>query len=235
MKRIIGTVVAIAGVLAFSTLATAAPVLFNLTGTAASVTSSTVATVPCGGGVAGGCFTNPLSPGSFVNLDITGTDVTILGGTLEIDAVVNIFGGAILITTDVTASISGGHGVLTGDQILWDAPAAYSFSGTFICTGLCNLLPPPAPPANVVLPIGLLFGANTQVNPVGLGVWDLNGTHDAITGSTRTTTSYVTATGVRASWLLWGPTDNGFLVPEPGSAALVLLGLGALALRSRKA
>jgi len=48
-------------------------------------------------------------------------------------------------------------------------------------------------------------------------------------------TAVSVATGLRTGWLVFGSNDLGHTVPEPGSAALVLLGLGALALRSRKA
>jgi hypothetical protein len=232
MKRILGTVVAIAGVLAFSTLASAAPYSFNVSGSGAAVTVSTVATVPCGGGTPGNCFTTPFSAGSSINLDITGGVATITSGTLEIDSVTNIFGGAIVVTTDVTATISGGLGTLSGDDILWTSPASYTTVGTFSCTGSCGAagLPTGGP-----FPISALFAANTSVNPVGLGTWDLDASLSNILGSTRAVTSFTTATGIRASWLLFGPSDLGHIVPEPGSAALVLLGLGALALRARKA
>lgn len=230
MKRILGTVVAIAGVLAFSTLASAAPYSFNVTGSGVSVTPSSFATVPCTGHP-GACFTNPFSAGSSIDLDITGGVATITAGTLEIDTITSIFGGAIVVTTDVTAFLSGGLGTLVGDDILWSSPAAYTVTGTFTCSGACGAGGLPVG----TFPIQALFAANTAVNPVGLGTWDLDASLSTILGSTRTTTSFVTATGVRAGWLIFGPTDLGFTVPEPGSAALVLLGLGALALRSRKA
>jgi hypothetical protein len=40
--------------------------------------------------------------------------------------------------------------------------------------------------------------------------------------------------GLPAQWYTFGSTDLGHL-PEPGAFALVLLGIGGLALRSRKA
>lgn len=236
MKRIIGTVVAIAGVLAFSTLASAAPYSFNVSGTGSNTTTTTVApgtsvpsSVPCP--PVGYCFISPFSAGSSIDLDITGGVATITGSTINIDTSVVIF-GIITVSTDVTATIIGGQGNLVGDDILWTDPASYSVAGTFTCSGSCNLASLPVG----TFPISALFGATTNpVNPIGLGTWDLDASLSTILGSTRATTSTSKADGSRAGWLIFGATDMGHTVPEPGSAALVLLGLGALALRSRKA
>lgn len=235
MKRILGTVVAIVGVLAFSSLANAAPYSFNVSGTGSVVTASTFATVPCGGGTAGNCFTSPLSAGSLINLDITAGYVTLNTSILEIDTVTSILGGSVVITTDVQATLSGATGTLVAGDILWATPASYTTTGTLTCTGInCGLL---SLPAGVPLPISVLntIGNTSSVNPIVLGTWDLDGTLENILGSTRAVTSTSNVNGARSGWLVFGPTDLGHTVPEPGIAALVLLGLGALTLRSRKA
>jgi hypothetical protein len=238
MKRIIGTVVAIAGVLAFSTLASAAPYVFNVTGTGNTTTSTTLTpgtSVPSSylcPTAAGNCITTPFSAGSSITVDITGTDATITASVLNINTSLNIFGGAILLSTNVVATVLGGLGTLTGDDIVWTAPASYTVAGTFTCAGACGAASLPVG----TYPISALFNATTNpVNPIGLGTWDLDAALANILGSTRAVTSTAKSNGSRASWLNFGPTDMGNIVPEPGSAALVLLGLGALALRSRKA
>jgi hypothetical protein len=235
MKRILGTVVAAVGVLAFSTFANAAPYSFDVSGTGSVVTVSTFASVPCGGGAAGNCFTSPLSAGSLINLDITAGYVTMNTSTLEIDTVTSILGGTVIITTDVQATLSGATGTMSGDDILWATPASYTTTGTLTCTGPnCALL---GAPENVPLPISVLntLGNTSSVNPIILGTWDLDASLANILGSTRAVTSTSNVNGAPAGWLVFGPTDMGHTVPEPGVAALVLLGLGALSLRSRKA
>lgn len=235
MGRILGTAVAIAGLLAWSSLASAASYSFDVSGSGASVMASAFATVPCAGPTPGNCVTTPFSAGSSIQLDITSGYVTITSGTLEIDAQWNT-GGA-LISTDVTGSLSGGLGVLVGNDILWVAPAAYTFTGTLTCTGPdCGAFGLVSGAAN---PISVLdtLGNTSPVNPIVLGIWDLDTGLASILGSARAVTQISNAPPYnRAAWLLFGPTD---LVPidehpplaEPGSAVLVILGIGALGLR----
>lgn len=242
MKRIMTTVVALAAVLGISTAANAVSYNYDISGAAGSVvTVSSFASTPCTGyPVSAFCFTNPLSAGSSLDLDITGGVATIINGTANIDTVTPLFGGIITITTDVVGTISGGTGTLVGDDILWTAPAAYSALGTLVCTDLglstnCGTL---GLVAGTIYPISVLntLGNTSTVSALDLGIWDLSADLSTINGTTRavTSTSNV-APNLPAGWLYLG-ADNGFYAaPEPGSLALVLLGLGGLALRARKA
>jgi len=263
MKRILGTVVAIAGVLAFSSAAMA--VTFDLTGQIGSYSRSSdifaadpmwsggpcptsmVAEIPN----PGGCFRFAFGAGSSITADIVGTDVTLIGATLNIHAVAVVASGTIVLTTDsVTTIVGNGHtGVLTGDTILWNTGGATgSSTGTLTCTTLAPPFPGDNPPGSgsncglVGLPPGVTVPAypalysitnSTPVATLDLGWWVLNGAHDAIIKSalvTSTTTNNVDEPN--PTQLAVSFATN---VPEPSSAALVLLGLGALALRSRKA
>jgi hypothetical protein len=89
-----------------------------------------------------------------------------------------------------------------------------------------------------IYPISILnvLGNTSGLTSVDLGTWDLSGDRGTILGSSRviTTISNV-APNDPAGWLYFGADSLGFPVPEPGSMALVLLGLGGLALRARKA
>src|SRR5258706_4267994 len=91
MNRILGTVVALAAVLAFGTVSHAAPLTFDLTGSVLQ-TGSSLAPPP-------GYFTTPFSPGSSltINPDTNGDgiigqagDVSLVGGTLVINGITNL-------------------------------------------------------------------------------------------------------------------------------------------------
>ena len=250
MKRILGTVAAL-GVLGYSALAGAAQITFTL-GTNATVNSvSSFAgdpTLPPGStGVdplLGPYFIGPSTSGS-LTIDITGNAVTLVGGTLQFDLVTPL-GSLGNIESHVVATASGGVGTLSGDSILWDmsgAPGTGTFwnaTGTWTCHGvnLCNAFGLPADPTT--LPIGTLglFVGTTSVAPTLLGIWNLDPTHTSILGTTRNTIAINSPDsgnpGQIAQWYSFGGSDLGHL-PEPGSFALVLLGLGGLALRGRKA
>ncbi|HTO05660.1 MAG TPA: hypothetical protein VMR86_01265 [Myxococcota bacterium] len=261
MKRILATVAAL-GALGYTSLASAALLTFDVSGPNGSVNSispyAADPTLPPGTtGVSefGPFFIAPFDPNSTVtvNTDLNGNgiigeanDVGLVGGTLNIHAVTPI-GQLGTVVADVVATVAlGGVGTLSGDQILWNmtgAPGTGTIwlpTGTWYCTGvgLCGLL---GLDEGVPLPIATLSAVTgtSPVLPSLLGIWQLNAAHDAITGSTRNTIQTGGATpppglGLPAQWYSFGSTDMGHL-PEPGAFALVLLGIGGLALRSRKA
>lgn len=254
MKRILGTVVAIAGVLAFSSSALAALVVFDVSGDVGYWSRSTDANAsipgspenggPCPTGmstpVAGGCFRYSFQPGSSLTVDITGSAVTLMGGTLVMDTATPLVFGTILLTShSVTNLFGGATGTLVGDDILWSTAASWNqdpYPTSWInCTGPnCSLISHPGFP----IPIQPYLSAitnSTLASQLELGVWRLNGAHTDIAASSVAVASWsnvVEDPNRRQSGWTFG---SSVIVPEPGSAALVLLGLGALALRSRKA
>jgi hypothetical protein len=193
-----------------------------------------------------------------INTDLNGdgiegqpNDVGMVGGTLFFDLFTTI-GALGDLETHTHTTISGGVGTLVGDQILWDVSGApgtgtfYATDGTWRCVGegLCVAIGlPPGTTVGPNLPIASLQGVTGTVTvaPTLLGMWQLNAAHDTILGSQDNTiqnggssVSPPLYPGLPAQWYVFGSQDLGH-IPEPGAFALILLGIGGIALRSRKA
>jgi hypothetical protein len=253
MKRIIGMAAALA-VLGYSTFASAVPVTFDVSGTATVNTVSANAanpSLPAGSTgldpIFGPYFIGATSAGSSMSVDITGTNVTLTGGSLifHLNTPIGAIGS---VQSDVVATPTGGVGTLSGDQILWDmsgAPGTGTFwnvTGTWTChgAGLCGII---GIPDGTTLPIATLQAVTgtLTVAPTLMGIWQLDPTHTSILGSTWNTiqvggpdSTDPLAPGQVAQWYTFGSSDLGHL-PEPGTFALMLLGISGLALRARKA
>jgi PEP-CTERM motif len=254
MKRILGTVAALSAVLAFSTVSSAAVINFDVSAVGGGGDTS----VGCGQ-TAGGClqtgstlapapgwFTTGFATGSTVSVEtdtngdgILGQagDVSFLTGSLHIAGTTDL-GAYGTFLSDVTVAMSGGQGTLSGEDILWYSSVGTNIAstGTFGCTGaICGLI---GITEGVVYPISVYdaFVAAqgvTALSNINLGFWNISSGN--ILGSSMAVTA-VTAAGGPASWYLFGNNNLGPApVPEPGTFALVLLGIGGLALRSRKA
>lgn len=222
MKRIIGTVVALAAVLAFGTAANAA--IINLTGPTWFGTASSLAPIPPG------YFQTFVGPNSYAVVDITGSSVELAGGTLRTTGSTDL-GAYGTFISDVTTRFWGATGTLTGEDITWTTGATFHTDplSTFGCTGaICSLL---GIDEGTTYPIAVYQAFTAALGVVAvpsvqLGVWDFTGPNFLSPNLAVTATS----AGQTASWYVFGGT-----VPEPGAFVLIALGLGALSLRGRKA
>lgn len=224
MKRIVGTIVAFAAVLAFGTASSAA--VINLSGTSWLGTASTLAPNPPG------YFQTFLSAGSYAVVnDSNPANVQLVGGTLRTSGVTDL-GAYGTFISDVTTYMYGATGALSGSDIVWATGATFAVdpASTFGCTGaICGLL---GLTQGVVYPIAVYqaFTASqgvVPVNPVALGTWSIAG-------------SIMSASGVAITGIVPPSTPAQFYffagtVPEPGVLILFALGLGAVSLRRRNA
>ncbi|HTO70738.1 MAG TPA: PEP-CTERM sorting domain-containing protein [Myxococcota bacterium] len=234
MKRILTTVAALSAVLAFGTVAHATLYTYNVQGTDPNTDANSVDTVSSFANNPPGYFIGPLSAGSNVQVDITGNVVTLNSATFNVNLTTSV-GFLGTITSNVVATYAGGTGTLSGNQVLWNTPTTAGATGTFFCDGsICDLfqLTPDTP-----YPIALLtqLTGGTPVLSVDLGRWILSADLGTIVSSTPEVIVLGGAApppgpGLPAQWYQLGSR-----LPEPGTFALVLLGLGGLALRSRKA
>jgi PEP-CTERM motif-containing protein len=227
MKRILGTVVALAAMLAFGSVGNASSITFDISGGNGSVdTISSFAPAPPG------YFIAPLSAGSNVVIDVTGSAVSLTSATINVIGTTTL-GFLGTISTNVVATYTGGTGTLSGDTILWSTPTTLAATGTFQCGGgLCGLLSLTEGVDYPIALLGTLLGT-TSLTSIDLGTWFLNATHDHINTSTREVIALGGASpppgpGLPSQWYQLG-------VPEPTTIGLVLMGLAGIALRSRKA
>ena len=227
MIRSLAVLVGVVGLLAVANTPRAALLVFDVSGTGSVNEISGFAPPP-------GYFISAFGPGSSVSVEtdtngdsIVG-DVSLLGGTLNTSRFFEL-GALGAISTNSVAFMTGGEGALIGGGIVWSSPTSFSEVGTFRCFGaICE--------NGVDHPIGgwlALMSIEPPTDPTPLGRWDLDAAMSTILGSSRAI-SALGAAGSPASWYLFGSNDLGFPVPEPGAFALVLIGLGGLALRRCK-
>lgn len=234
MKRILATVVALSAVLAFGTVSRATIINYNVQGFSTTVDGNSVDTISSFAANPPGYFIGPLGAGSTIQVDVEGSNVTLNSGTFNIIGATPVgFLGE--IDTNVVATYTGGTGTLTGNSILWNTPTTLAATGTFSCQGsICDLF---QLTAGTQYPIALLsqLTGTQPLTSIALGTWNLSGDLGTIVASTPEVIALGGASpppgpGLPAQWYQLGSR-----LPEPGTFALVLLGLGGLALRSRKA
>jgi hypothetical protein len=237
MKRILGAVVAFAAVLSLGTVSHAAIITYDVSGYSSLNTGNSLPPPPY--------FTTPASAGSSLTINTDTNGDSVVGDVSLVSGHLNLVGstdtGFGLFNSNVVTTFTGGTGTLSGSTILWSSSTLRSNVGTFTCTSLvCGALGVTEGPtydisiydAYLVAPVASGGAGLTSLNPFSLGAWNFSPGGISTVSPTGISVSYVSIGSAGASpaiFYVFGGT-----VPEPGTFALVLLGLGGLALRSRK-
>ena len=163
-------------------------------------------------GAGNDCFRYNFVPGGSIAIDITGTAVTMLGGSYSLNTFPTptpLVFGTMNLSTNVTTTIYGAtaytpaaYGTLVGDGILWTTAANVAVAGVIQCDGPnCGLVSMPDGVSIPFEPIFSAISATSGVTALNLGEWQLNATHDAILASTNAITRWsgVEALGNRRS------------------------------------
>jgi MYXO-CTERM domain-containing protein len=267
VRRLAFTAVLVAIALILAAPARSAPVTFDLSGVVGSWSRSTddnaaipgpptnggtcapgMASPPAPSGAGNDCFRYPFAEGSSVTIDITGDAVSLLSGSLIVDAVSSLVFNTIVITQHFETTLAGGAtGTLVGNTILWSTPANMSTVGTINCTGVnCGLISM-SEGAEYSLEPTFSSITNTITGPwLHLDSWLLDPSHTTIVASTiavnrmsqvlelgnRRSGAFTFGPGQLAAYAGCYPTQPA--CPEPALAALALLGFGAVASARRR-
>lgn len=263
MRRAAVSAVVLATALALGSPARSAPITFDLSGVVgwwsrsgdanAAIPGPPTNGGPCGAtglgsytpGSSQDCFRYAFSPGSSITIDVTGSRVELLGGSLIVDSVQPLVFGTIALTTHSVTTIEPGLiGTLSADYITWSSPendwmswANFNTTGTLECNGPnCGLIAMPEGEVFPLHPMWEQLTNTTQAPGLALIAWTLNAEHDSILGSATAITAWSNVEedgNRRQAGFTFGPTLLGAYCPEPGLPALMALAIGVLALRSR--